>query len=132
MQVLPNTHTTQLDHLESQDSNNLGQYIPDTLLHQHHGAREDIELQPGEVSLHSWQCVHSSGPNTTNQDRVGLAIRYITDEVENTKMVARERATLVCGSAGYRGPGEGACQELWQQGEGGTQGEHGEGEEELF
>ena len=59
-----------------------------------------MELQPGEASLHGWRSVHSSGPNMSDQERVGLAIRYMTDEVRNTKAVVRERATLVWGSGG--------------------------------
>ena len=104
LQMLPSSHLTQLEHCESQDSSNLlslGQYIPDTHLEQLLGSEVSAELQPGEVSLHSWRCVHRSGPNTTDKDRVGFAIRYMTDEVENTKGVARERATLVCGNAGF-------------------------------
>ena len=50
-----------------------------------------MELQPGEASLHGWRSVHSSGPNMSDQERVGLAIRYMTDEVRNTKAVVRER-----------------------------------------
>jgi len=104
MQMLPSSHLTQMEHLESKESSNLlslGQYIPDTQLEELLGSEVLVELQPGEVSLHSWRCVHKSGPNTTNKDRVGFAIRYMTDEVENTKMVAKERATLVCGNAGF-------------------------------
>ena len=58
----------------------LGQFIPDTELAQleHQGAGQEACLAAGEVSLHSWRCVHSSGPNTTDTDRVGLAIRYST------------------------------------------------------
>ena len=59
-----------------------------------------MELQPGEASLHAWKTVHSSGPNMSGQERVGLAIRYMTDEVRNSKAVVRERATLVSGSGG--------------------------------
>jgi len=103
LQMIPSSHLTQLEHCESPDSTNLlslGQYIPDTKLEQLLGTEVSAKLEPGEVSLHSWRCVHRSGPNTTNQDRVGFAIRYMTDEVGNTKGVARERATLVCGNAG--------------------------------
>ena len=42
--------------------------------------------------------MHASGPNTTDQERVGLAIRFIRSDVHsNAQGGARERVTLVCG-----------------------------------
>ena len=104
MEMLPASHHSQLDHSESVTSYNLlahGQYIPENQLDHMLSTKVCVELQPGEASLHSWQCVHRSGVNTTLQERVGLAVRYMTDEVENTKGFAREKATLVCGTGGY-------------------------------
>ena len=99
------SHGEQLRH-ETGDSDPdntliLKQRIPDTELEQLDMADQVlVTLEPGEVSLHSWRCVHKSGPNTTDQERVGLAIRYMTDEVQNIKSVVRERAMLICGSGG--------------------------------
>lgn len=42
----------------------------------------DIELQPGEVSLHHVRLIHGSGPNTSDQPRIGYAVRYVTPEVK--------------------------------------------------
>ena len=78
----------------------LNQFIPRSQLDSLAGQRVRMELQPGEASLHAWRSVHSSGPNTSGQERVGLAIRYMTEEVRNSKAVVRERATLVSGSGG--------------------------------
>ena len=42
----------------------------------------DIELQPGEMSLHHLWIVHGSRPNTSpDTPRIGLAIRYVSTEV---------------------------------------------------
>jgi len=41
----------------------------------------DIELEPGEFSLHHVGIVHGSGPNDSDEPRIGLAIRYITPDV---------------------------------------------------
>ena len=46
------------------------------------------------------RCVHRSSPNTSDQERVGLAIRYMSSDVQNIKAVVRERASLICGSGG--------------------------------
>tara|TARA_Y100000766_G_scaffold126092_1_gene108381 strand:- start:116 stop:352 length:237 start_codon:yes stop_codon:yes gene_type:complete len=37
----------------------------------------DIVLQTGQASLHLGHMFHSSGPNTSNDRRMGVAIRYI-------------------------------------------------------
>jgi non-heme Fe2+,alpha-ketoglutarate-dependent halogenase len=37
----------------------------------------DAELQPGQMSLHHGRVFHASDPNTTNDRRIGLAIRFI-------------------------------------------------------
>lgn len=36
-----------------------------------------IELQPGQMSLHHGLTIHGSGPNTSNDRRIGFAIRYL-------------------------------------------------------
>ena len=55
-----------------------------------------------QASLHHWMCVHASGPNQSQQERVGLAIRYIRPDVSSTKRGgAKERVTLVSGQ--YKG-----------------------------
>jgi len=41
----------------------------------------DLVLRPGEFSLHHIGIVHGSGPNTGDEPRIGLAIRYITPNV---------------------------------------------------
>jgi len=107
LQVLPTSHLEgQLEHQETKAEDNLlslGQTIPQHVvenLKEKYGCTEQyLTLEPGEVSFHHWQCVHRSGPNTSNGDRVGLAIRFMTPQVGSGKVV-RERATLVSGCLG--------------------------------
>jgi non-heme Fe2+,alpha-ketoglutarate-dependent halogenase len=40
----------------------------------------DVELQPGEMSLHDVHVLHGSGPNLSAQKRVGFAVRFTTPE----------------------------------------------------
>jgi hypothetical protein len=40
-------------------------------------------LKPGEMSLHHGRCFHASGPNQSDDRRIGLAIRYVTPEVRD-------------------------------------------------
>ena len=42
----------------------------------------DIILQPGQMSLHHGLIFHASGPNISNDRRIGVAIRYITPDVK--------------------------------------------------
>ena len=41
-------------------------------------------LQPGEMSLHHGRLFHGSGPNTTDDRRIGLVIRYIRPDTPST------------------------------------------------
>ena len=44
----------------------------------------DVVLSPGQMSLHHVNLVHGSGPNTSQQQRTGYAIRYISPQVKQT------------------------------------------------
>jgi non-heme Fe2+,alpha-ketoglutarate-dependent halogenase len=56
-----------------------------------------LELSPGEFSLHHVNLVHGSGPNETNQKRVGFVIRYIGPSVQQYR--ARLDVTMAVGEA---------------------------------
>jgi non-heme Fe2+,alpha-ketoglutarate-dependent halogenase len=96
MKFWPGSHLrNQLEHRDTFDQDNLlsrGQEIavavPD-------GAGVDVVLKAGEMSLHHVLLAHSSGPNTTDDRRIGLAIRYIPPHVRQLKV--RDSATLVRG-----------------------------------
>lgn len=56
----------------------------------------DVVLQPGEMSLHHGRVFHASGPNTSADRRIGVAIRYVTPEVRQ-QVAHRDYAMLVRG-----------------------------------
>ena len=60
----------------------------------------DIELQPGQFSLHHVRLVHGSEPNPANYRRIGYAVRYIPTYVRQT-VGPRDSATLVRGVDTY-------------------------------
>ncbi|MBR71742.1 MAG: phytanoyl-CoA dioxygenase [Rhodospirillaceae bacterium] len=78
-------------------------YHPDNLLSRGQEVKTDIDidlvvdmtLQPGEVSLHHIDLVHSSAPNQSNDARIGYAIRYISTNVQSS--YDKDRALLVRG-----------------------------------
>jgi len=55
-----------------------------------------IPLQSGQMSLHHIKVCHGSEPNTTDDRRIGLAVRYIPTHVRQLK-VQRDGAVLVRG-----------------------------------
>ncbi len=43
--------------------------------------RVPIELMPGEISLHHGLTIHGSGPNTSDDRRIGAVVRYAKPEI---------------------------------------------------
>lgn len=58
-------------------------------------------LSSGEMSLHHVRIIHGSEPNTTNDRRIGMVLRYCATDVRQTK-VDLDRAILVAGEDSYR------------------------------
>lgn len=56
-----------------------------------------IILQPGQMSLHHGLTIHGSGPNTSNDRRIGFAIRYLNPNVKQID-VDRTYAMMVRGA----------------------------------
>ena len=40
-----------------------------------------IELQPGQMSLHHGLTIHGSGPNTSDDRRIGAVVRYCAPQI---------------------------------------------------
>ena len=43
-----------------------------------------IILQPGEISLHHGLTIHGSGPNVSDDRRIGVVVRYLTPEIRKS------------------------------------------------
>ncbi|NQW12355.1 MAG: phytanoyl-CoA dioxygenase family protein [Alphaproteobacteria bacterium] len=83
MRFVPGSHTRQIvPHSDTFAADNLltrGQEIAVDV------AESDavpIELNTGQASFHHGHLFHSSGPNTTDDRRIGAAIRYITPDMK--------------------------------------------------
>ncbi len=59
--------------------------------------RTHVELAPGQMSLHHGLAIHGSNPNTSNDRRIGYAIRYINPEAQQ-QTPHREYALLARGA----------------------------------
>ena len=56
----------------------------------------DIELEPGEFSIHHINLVHGGGPNESDHDRIGFVMRFISDATYCRS--GRDSAMLVRGN----------------------------------
>jgi len=96
MKFWPGSHLrNQLEHRDTFDKDNLLSRGQEIAVDVPAGEGVDVPLKAGEMSLHHVLLVHGSGPNTTGDRRIGLAIRYIPPNVRQLKV--RDSATLVRG-----------------------------------
>ncbi|MEM6461754.1 MAG: phytanoyl-CoA dioxygenase family protein [Pseudomonadota bacterium] len=98
MRFLPGSHKLKIQpHNDSFDDDNLlsrGQEVAVEV-----DERDAVldELKPGEMSLHHGRLFHASGPNRSSDRRIGMAIRYVTPDVEQS-VSSRDYAMLVRGA----------------------------------
>lgn len=100
MQVVPGTQHRQVEHVDTFAESNLlsrGQEIQVDVRPEDKVA---VQLRPGQMSLHHVLIFHGSDANTSDDRRIGFAIRYIPTHVHQTKG-PRESATLVRGTDRY-------------------------------
>jgi len=96
MKFWPGSHLrNQLEHRDTFASDNLLSRGQEIAVEVPAGEGVDVALKAGEMSLHHVLLVHGSGPNTTDDRRIGFAIRYIPPHVRQLKV--RDSATLVRG-----------------------------------
>jgi hypothetical protein len=96
MQVLPASHLADvLPHVDRPHAHNLLTRGQEVAVDVDPAALVDLELAPGEMSLHHVRLVHGSGPNRSDDRRIGFAIRYIPTHVR--QLGGRDTASLVRG-----------------------------------
>ena len=100
MKIVPGSHLIgQISHRETYNKKSLltrGQEIETEI---DEAAAVDIELEPGEISLHHIRVIHGSGPNKGDDRRMGFTIRYIPTHLH--QIYGRDRALLVRGKDTY-------------------------------
>ncbi len=96
MEFLPGSHRMgQLPHADTFHEHNLLSRGQEIAVEVDAEKAVKVPLRAGEMSLHHVKLAHYSGPNTTDDRRIGLAIRYIPPHVRQLKV--RDSATLVRG-----------------------------------
>lgn len=97
MQVVPGTHQReQVAHRDTFSDDNLLSRGQEIAVEVDPADVVNVELQPGEMSLHHVRLFHGSEPNRSEQPRIGYAIRYIPTYIRQTAG-ARDSASLVRG-----------------------------------
>ncbi|MGI9373624.1 MAG: phytanoyl-CoA dioxygenase family protein, partial [Hyphomicrobiales bacterium] len=78
MKFVPGSHKKQLvAHVDTFDDNNLLSRGQEIAVDVNEAEGVAAELMPGQASMHHGHLFHASGPNETNDRRIGCAIRYI-------------------------------------------------------
>ena len=82
MRFIPQSHKLgQIPHRDITDETNIltrGQHVDMTV---DESKAVYAELEPGQVSLHHGYLLHASGPNHSDQPRIGMVINYISTSV---------------------------------------------------
>jgi len=85
MRFIPGSHTRNIvPHVDTFADNNLLSRGQEIALNVDEDAAVNIILKPGQASLHHGHLFHASGPNTTDDRRIGSAIRYISTSMRQT------------------------------------------------
>ena len=97
MRVIPGSHRlVRMPHHETQAPDNLLSRGQEIAVEVDESAAVDFILEPGQASLHHALIVHGSKPNSSDERRIGLAIRYIRPQARQVEE-AWDSATLVLG-----------------------------------
>ena len=96
VRIIPGTHLKPLPHRDSGDRFNMLGMREEVSGDFDISQAVDLELDPGEMSLHDPLVVHGSEPNHSTERRTGFAIRYIPADVAQTQGL-QNSATLVRG-----------------------------------
>ena len=100
MKIVPGSHLKgQISHRETYNKKSLLTRGQEIEIEINEAAAVDIELEPGEISLHHIRVIHGSGPNKGDDRRMGFTIRYIPTHLH--QIHGRDRALLVRGKDTY-------------------------------
>ena len=101
VRVIPGTHKLdQVAHRQTSDANNILTRGQEIAVDVDESKAVEIELAPGEMSLHHIRLFHNSEPNNSGDRRIGFAIRYIPTRIRQT-VSDLDSATLVRGTDKY-------------------------------
>ncbi|MEM8923862.1 MAG: phytanoyl-CoA dioxygenase family protein [Actinomycetota bacterium] len=100
MSVIPGSHTELLDHDETYNADNMltrGQELKIDVAEREVAS---MALDAGQMSMHSVRLAHGSGPNTTDDRRIGLSLQFMPTRTKQI-LVDWDFASLVRGTDDY-------------------------------
>ena len=101
MEFIPGSHKEKIvTHIDTFDDNNLLSRGQEIAVEVNEKESVAIELEAGQASMHHGHLFHASGPNKTNDRRIGCAIRYIKPSMKQLTGDA-SLVTLVSGIDRY-------------------------------
>lgn len=77
MSVLPGSHRELLSHDETYHADNMLTRGQELKIEVSEREVASMALEPGQMSMHNVRLAHGSGPNTTDDRRIGLSLQYI-------------------------------------------------------
>lgn len=84
MRFVAGSHHSSVEHADTFADDNLLTRGQEVQIKVDESTATDIELAPGQASLHHGQVLHASHPNRSNDRRIGLAIRYVATAMRQT------------------------------------------------
>jgi chlorinating enzyme len=85
MRFVPGSHKAgQIDHIDTVDDANILTRGQNADVEVKEDETVYVELDPGQASLHHGHLLHASGPNNTDQPRIGLVVNYISTDVKQS------------------------------------------------
>lgn len=116
MKFVPGSHKNKLvPHNDTFDKNNLLSRGQEVAVEVNEADGVAAELETGQASMHHGHLFHASGPNTTNDRRIGSAIRYIKPSMKqrsgDRSLVALVRGEDRFGHFTIAGPPKGRLHE---------------------
>ncbi len=81
LRVIPRSHERVFSHRETESQGNLLSRGQEIAVEVHESEAVDLNLKPGQLSLHHVGIVHGSNVNGSDIPRIGLAVRYLTPDV---------------------------------------------------
>ena len=101
MNVIPGSHKETIEHAETYAKNNLLSRGQELEIDISQRKTVPMALKAGQVSFHNVRTAHGSGPNKTNDRRIGLSLHYMPPHTEQT-LSEWDCASLVRGTDQYR------------------------------
>ena len=101
LKVVAGTHTERAEHRFTGDASNMLSQGQEIAVEVDEKDATAIQLRPGQFSLHHQFIFHGSGPSSSDERRIGLAVRYIAPFKRPDNEERTETATLVRGTDPY-------------------------------